>query len=80
MAHGACFVSGIGERLGRDGIDGGGPEVARVTESLRHQPLPHEDEYDRHDDEGDAEARNLLGHGALVLGCKRTIPASGARS
>jgi hypothetical protein len=41
--------------------------VAGFAECVRHQGLPHRHEDDGQTGKSDAEAHNLLGHGALVF-------------
>jgi hypothetical protein len=77
MTKSTLFVSGVLEWVRRDRIDSCGTVMAQFAERVRHQPLPHRQEDDGQDGEGDAEARNLLGHGALV--CLESAPASGAQ-
>jgi hypothetical protein len=77
MTKSTLFVSGVLERVGRDRVDGRGAVMAQFAERVRHQLLPHRQEDDGQDGESDAEARNLLGHGALV--CLESAPASGAQ-
>jgi hypothetical protein len=60
-------VSGVLEGVSRDRVDGRGTVVACVAERVRHQGLPRSHEDDGQDGKSDAEAHNLLGHGALVF-------------
>jgi hypothetical protein len=70
-------VAGVLEWTGRDRVHGRGTVVTRLAERVGHQPLPDRYEDDGQNGKGDAEARNLLGHGALVV-CWKRVPASGA--
>jgi hypothetical protein len=60
-------VARIDQRAGGYRVDRSGTVVARIAERVRHQPLSHRHEDHGQGDEGYAEARNLLGHGALAV-------------
>jgi hypothetical protein len=60
-------VSGVLEGVSLDRVDGRRTVVAGFAERVRHQNLPHRHEDDGQDGKSDAEAHNLLGHGALVF-------------
>jgi hypothetical protein len=60
-------VSGVLEGESRDRVDGRGTVVAGFAERVRHQGLPHRHEDDGQNGKSNAQAHNLLGHGALVF-------------